>query len=93
MPFVNTIRRHHTAHHNMGIMMKYNMNLTFPIADWFMDTTDLRRGLLGHLFNGYSEEYVKEELKPIINKFRTDHSRVTLDGPDLSEDKRRVMAA
>lgn len=93
MPFINTIRRHHTAHHNMGIMMKYNMNLTFPIADWFMDTTDLRRGLLGHLFNGYSEEHVKEELKPIINKFRTDHSRVTLDGPDLSEDERRVMAA
>ena len=30
MPFVNTIRRHHTAHHNLGIMMKYNMNLTLP---------------------------------------------------------------
>jgi hypothetical protein len=27
-PFVNTIRRHHTAHHNQGIMMDINMNLT-----------------------------------------------------------------
>lgn len=93
MPFINTIRRHHTAHHNMGIMMKYNMNLTFPIADWLMDTTDLRRGLIGHLFNGYSEAHVKEELKPIIQKFRTDHSRVTLDGPQLDDDERRAMAA
>lgn len=93
MPFVNTIRRHHTAHHNMGIMMKYNMNLTFPIADWFMGTSDLRRGLLGHLFNGYSEAHVKEELKPIIEKFRNDHSCVTLDGPELTEDERRAMAA
>ena len=85
MPFINTIRRHHTAHHNLGIMMKYNMNLTFPIADWVMGTTDLRRGLLGHLFNGYSEKYVKEELRPIIAKFRNDHTRVTLDGPQLTE--------
>ncbi|MFJ1259600.1 fatty acid hydroxylase family protein [Cupriavidus sp. CuC1] len=93
MPFINTIRRHHTAHHNMGIMMKYNMNLTFPIADWFMGTSDLRRGLLGHLFNGYSNAHVKEELKPIIEKFRNDHSRVTLDGPELTEDERRAMVA
>lgn len=93
MPFINTIRRHHTAHHNQGIMMHYNMNLTFPIADWLMGTSDLRRGLLGHLFNGYSEAHIKEELKPIIRKFRHDDSRVTLDGPQLTEDERRAMAA
>ncbi|HSV35506.1 MAG TPA: sterol desaturase family protein [Ramlibacter sp.] len=92
LPFVNTIRRHHTAHHNMGIMMKYNMNLTFPIADWFMGTTDLRRGLLGHLFNGYSDRHVKEELKPIINRFRFDHSSVTLDGPQLTAGEENAMA-
>jgi hypothetical protein len=92
-PFINTIRRHHTAHHNQGIMMKYNMNLTFPIADWFMGTTDLDRGLLGHLFNGYSEKHVKEELKPIIARFRVDDSRVTLDGPRLTRDEKRVLAA
>ena len=45
MPFVNTIRRHHRAHHNMGIMMHVNMNLTFPVADWAMGTSDLKRGL------------------------------------------------
>ena len=48
IPFVNTIRRHHTAHHNYGIMMARNMNLTFPIADWVMGTSDLDRGLVGH---------------------------------------------
>jgi len=92
MPFINTIRRHHIAHHNPGIMMKCNMNLTFPIADWFLGTTDLRRGLLGHLFNGYSEKYVKEELKPVIARFRNDHSRVTLDGPQLTPDEASRLA-
>jgi hypothetical protein len=95
MPFINTIRRHHTAHHNMGIMMKYNMNLTFPIADWLMGTSDLRRGLLGHLFNGCSEAHVKEELKPIMARFRTSETqekRCTLDGPVLQPDERRAMA-
>ena len=29
-PFVNTLRRHHTAHHNARLMMETNMNLTFP---------------------------------------------------------------
>jgi hypothetical protein len=92
-PFINTIRRHHTAHHNQGIMMKYNMNLTFPIADWVMGSSDLRRGLLGHLFNGYSEEHVKEELRPVIARFKLDDSRVTLDGPQLTQDEQRVMSA
>lgn len=63
MPFVNTIRRHHTAHHNMRIMMEKNMNLTFPIADWLMGTSDLDRGLLGHIFNGYSTKHVKPEIR------------------------------
>ena len=66
MPFVNTIRRHHTAHHNQGIMMDRNMNLTFPIADWLMGTSDLERGLLGHIFNGYDESHIKPELRPVI---------------------------
>jgi hypothetical protein len=66
VPFVNTIRRHHTAHHNQGLMMDRNMNLTFPIADWLMGTSDLNRGLLGHIFNGYSEAHIKPELRPVI---------------------------
>tara|TARA_B100000686_G_C16348354_1_gene741573 strand:- start:120 stop:695 length:576 start_codon:yes stop_codon:yes gene_type:complete len=59
MPFVNTLRRHHAAHHNQGVMTKINMNLTFPIADWLFKSSDLKRGLLGHLFNGYNEKYKK----------------------------------
>lgn len=68
MPFVNTIRRHHTAHHNQGIMMDINMNLTFPIADWIMGTSDLDRGLIGHIFNGYNEKHIKPELRQAIDK-------------------------
>ena len=95
IPFVNTIRRHHTAHHNMGIMMHLNMNLTFPIADWALGTSDLNRGLLGHLFNGYDETHVKPELKPIMARFRTaetQEARVTLEGPKLSEEEARTLA-
>jgi hypothetical protein len=90
MPLVNTIRRHHAAHHNMGIMMHCNMNLTFPVADWAMKTSDLTRGLVGHLFNGYSEEHVKDELKPVMARFRTAETqaeRCTLDGPRLNDDE------
>ncbi|MEZ5739910.1 MAG: sterol desaturase family protein [Burkholderiaceae bacterium] len=65
MPFVNTLRRHHFAHHNQSIMMERNMNLTFPIADWLFGTSDLDRGLLGHLFNGYSTRYVKQDMRKV----------------------------
>ena len=99
MPFINTIRRHHAAHHNMGVMMHVNMNLTFPIADWALGTSDLKRGLLGHLFNGYSEKHVKEELKPVMARFRTaetQDARCTLDGPTLEHEElssiRRVVS-
>ncbi len=63
VPFVNTIRRHHTAHHDQNIMMELNMNLTFPVMDWAFGTTDLDRGLLGHLFNGYDTRYVKKKMR------------------------------
>jgi hypothetical protein len=95
MPFVNTIRRHHAAHHNMGIMMHCNMNLTFPVADWAMKTSDLKRGLIGHLFNGYSDAHLKAELKPVIARFRTSETqdqRCTLDGPKLNEDELRTLS-
>jgi len=62
-PFVNTIRRHHAAHHNQSIMMERNMNLTFPIADWLFRTSDLDRGLLGHLFNGYDTTHVRTDMR------------------------------
>ncbi len=75
IPFVNTIRRHHTAHHNQGLMMERNMNLTFPIADWYMGTSDLDRGMLGHVFNGYSEKYLKPELKAAAERFRRPGTR------------------
>jgi len=39
---------------------------------------DIDRGLLGHLFNGYSRKHVKQELKAIIARFRQVDSRITL---------------
>jgi len=65
IPFMNTIRRHHIAHHNQAIMMDYNMNLTYPIADWLFGTSDLNRGLLGHVFNGYDARFRKTGLKKV----------------------------
>lgn len=63
MPLVNTLRRHHTAHHDQNIMMERNMNLTFPIMDWLFGTSDLNRGLVGHLFNGYETRFVKSDMR------------------------------
>jgi hypothetical protein len=83
-PLVNTIRRHHTAHHNMGVMMSVNMNLTFPIADWFMGTTDLNRSLLGTIFNGYNEDHVKPELKLTMDRFRRADAPRILSEPTQS---------
>ena len=45
------------------MMMERNMNLTFPIADWLFGTSDLDRGLLGHLFNGYSTKHLRTDLR------------------------------
>ena len=60
LPFINTIRRHHEVHHNQRVMSDTNLNLTYPIADWLFGTSDLDRGLLGHIFNGYSGAHLKE---------------------------------
>ncbi len=65
MPFVNTLRRHHFAHHSQSIMMERNMNLTFPIADWLFRSSDLNRGLLGHIFNGYDTAHVKTDMRKV----------------------------
>lgn len=77
-PFVNTIRRHHTAHHNQGLMMEKNMNLTFPIADWLFGTSDLKRGLLGHLFNGYSTKYLRTDMRRTSRKPRKSTTPATV---------------
>jgi len=52
VPFVNSIRRHHIAHHNKALMMEREFNLTYPIADRFFGTSDLACGLRRPVFNG-----------------------------------------
>jgi fatty acid hydroxylase family protein len=84
-PFVNTIRRHHTMHHNKGIMMEVNMNLTFPIADWLMGTSDLDRGLVGHLFNGYSMVHVKPALRARVEKYLNEQEGAVADGTPVGQ--------
>jgi len=39
------------------------MNLTFPVMDWLFDTSDLNRGLVGHLLNGYDTRFVKTNMR------------------------------
>jgi hypothetical protein len=46
-------------------MMGTNMNLTYPIADWLLGTSDLDRGLFGHVFNGYDTRFRKANLKKV----------------------------
>jgi hypothetical protein len=65
IPLVNTIRRHHLAHHTPAIMMEKNFNLTYPIADCLFGTSDLDRGLLGHIFNGNSWRHQKRNLRTV----------------------------
>lgn len=94
MPFINTIRRHHAAHHNLGIMMHKNMNLTFPFADWIMGTSDLKRGLVGTLLNGFNEEHIDPKLRPIVEKFRNggvQEEKVTLEGPILDQQEQKAL--
>ncbi len=67
IPLVNSIRRHHIAHHNTAIMMERNFNLTYSIADWFFGTSDLGCGLLRHVFNGYDTRFVVHNLKRVRN--------------------------
>jgi hypothetical protein len=43
--------------------MEVNMNLTFPIMDWLFGTSDLDRGLIRHLLNGYDGQHVKTGLR------------------------------
>ena len=47
-------------------MMEKNFNLTYPFADWLFGTSDLNRGVLGHLFNGYSTAHVKQKQRKIV---------------------------
>lgn len=63
-PVINTMRRHHIAHHNQRLMMDKNMTFTLPVADWLMGTCDVKRGLIGTIFNGYSEKYLIDEARP-----------------------------
>jgi hypothetical protein len=64
LPIVNSMRRHHRAHHDQALMMTTNMNFTLPISDWCFKTCDLDRGLWGMTFNGNSEEHVRRKGSP-----------------------------
>ena len=82
IPLVNSIRRHHIAHHNPAIMMERNFNLTYPVADWFFGTSDLRCSLLKHIFNGYDTAAVRRDLKRVRNStddLRAGHVRMAAE--------------
>ena len=60
-----------------------------------MSTSNLKRGLVGTIFNGYDERFIKPKLLPIVRKFRdgdVQNAKVSLDGPELDESEARVLA-
>jgi hypothetical protein len=63
IPLINTVRRMHVIHHAPGFMQTRNFNLTFPICDALFGTSDLDRGLIGTLFNGNSNKYMRKGLQ------------------------------
>ena len=38
LPVVRVLRRHHQAHHDLGLMQRWNFNITFPICDALFGT-------------------------------------------------------
>ncbi|MFQ5649561.1 MAG: sterol desaturase family protein [bacterium] len=38
LPFMATLRHHHTIHHNQKLMNNYNFNITYPIFDYVFGT-------------------------------------------------------
>ncbi len=56
------------------------MNVTFPISDWLFGTSDLDRGLLGHLLNGYDTRFLKKNVR--VRARRPDEVSATLVDPD-----------
>jgi hypothetical protein len=39
LPPIRALRRHHTAHHDLALMGKWNFNITFPISDQLFGTS------------------------------------------------------
>ena len=59
-----------------------------------MGTSDLKRGLLGTLFNGFNEDHIDPNLLPIISKFREEkvqQNKVTLEGPILTNEEKEIL--
>ncbi len=63
IPLINTVRYMHVAHHDLELMQNYNFNLTFPICDALFGTSTLNRGILGTLFNGENEKYLRDGIR------------------------------
>ena len=76
LPIVNTARRHHMAHHDHALMMEVNMGIGTPIIDWALGTSDLKRGLLGHIFNGGSTKHVRSDLRKTARTPKVSLSRL-----------------
>lgn len=38
LPGMAALRRHHTRHHDLALMGRWNFNVTFPISDWLFGT-------------------------------------------------------
>ena len=44
-------------------MVRVNMGIGTALPDWLMGTSDLDCGFWGHLFNGYDQTHVRNDLR------------------------------
>jgi hypothetical protein len=79
LPFINTVRRMHVAHHNPEFMPP-DFNLTFPICDLLFGTSDAKVGLIRGLFSGMSEKHIRPELKQVV-----DNKKINQKRPSMTE--------
>jgi hypothetical protein len=94
VPFINTIRRHHKAHHNMGIMMHVNMNLTFPspTGRWARATSTAACWATSSTATTTAREGGAEARHGALPHRETQDERCTLDGPKLEAERSRPSA-
>lgn len=44
LPLLSRLRSHHLTHHRLGLMARYNFNITVPIFDWLYGTMHPKEG-------------------------------------------------
>ena len=73
--------------------MTYNMNLTFPVADWAMSTSDLSGACwaISSTATTRARQGGAQAGDGSLPHLRTQAERCTLDGPRLNDDELNAL--